>query len=49
MDLMSQSKNSMSVLGIARSLKEEGNVYFKKGNFEEALEKYYAGVVLICF
>lgn len=50
LELLSASNDPKGVLQLAKDMKEEGNVLFKKGNFDDALEKYgYAGIVLGCF
>ncbi|KAL2929266.1 Protein TANC1 [Bienertia sinuspersici] len=47
-DLVENLDNPKSILEFARSLKTEGNAFFKVGNFDEAMEKYgYAGLSLI--
>lgn len=38
------------VLVFAKEMKDEGNALFKKGSFDDVLEKYgFAGLVLGCF
>ncbi|KAL2897030.1 Sperm-associated antigen 1A [Bienertia sinuspersici] len=47
-DLVENLDNPKSVLELARSLKTEGNSFFKVGNFDEAMERYgYAGLSLV--
>ncbi|KAL2923184.1 Peptidyl-prolyl cis-trans isomerase FKBP65 [Bienertia sinuspersici] len=47
LNLLSQSNDSKGILGIAFDLKEAGNSLLKKGQLEDALEKYgYAMAIL---
>ncbi|KNA16058.1 hypothetical protein SOVF_092600 [Spinacia oleracea] len=49
-ELISTSKNPTGVLDLAKDMKEVGNLLYKQGNIEDALEKYgYARVILRCF
>ncbi|KNA20772.1 hypothetical protein SOVF_049400 [Spinacia oleracea] len=49
-ELISSSKNPRGVLDLAKDMKEAGNLFFKQGSIEDALEKYgYARVILGCF
>ena len=50
LEIISASNNPKGVLDFAKEMKEEGNSLFKKGRFDDALEKYgYAGLILGCF
>ncbi|XP_021835304.2 70 kDa peptidyl-prolyl isomerase-like [Spinacia oleracea] len=45
--LIVESESSREVLDLSKGLKEEGNLLFKSGSKEDALEKYgYAGLIL---
>ncbi|KAL2905336.1 Protein PHOX3, partial [Bienertia sinuspersici] len=45
--LIRNSENAISVLGLAKDIKEEGDTLFKQRKVDDALEKYgYARVIL---
>ncbi|KAL2924542.1 70 kDa peptidyl-prolyl isomerase [Bienertia sinuspersici] len=46
LNLLSQSNDSKGILGITSDLKEAGNSLFKKGQLEDALEKYGYAMIL---
>ncbi|KAL2897056.1 70 kDa peptidyl-prolyl isomerase [Bienertia sinuspersici] len=49
-NLIRNSENAKSVLGLAKDLKEEGNTLFKQRKVDDALEKYgHTGVILARF
>ncbi|KAL2896583.1 Protein TANC1 [Bienertia sinuspersici] len=48
--MISSSKEPKMVLGLTKDMKEAGNSLFKKGEVDEALEKYgYAGMIIARF